>query len=212
MISIDQCVLEVKGITYDINELQQLYQELKPFRRTRALVLDNKVKGGPISTDPDVALQSQIMKSHSQVVDQTRPGYDVGRHPIVQKLINKFKIKINPDLVDINCFRPGFEFLPHTDQVQCTVMFPIIPVDAGAPIDFYHREGLEVKEATDYRQLKSQDRFAEHFYSTLHPSIINQRQIHGVRRLDHERVYLRFKITDYSFKDLVELDQQGKLA
>jgi hypothetical protein len=212
MFTVNDCVHVVKGITYNVLELQTLYEELKPYRRTRALVLENKNKNGSISTDPDVALQSQIMKSHSQIVDQTKPGYDVGRHPIVQKLLNQFKIKINPDLVDINCFRPGFEFHPHTDQVQCTVMFPIIPLDTGAPIDFYYREGLEVKSATEYRHLTASDRFAEHHYSNTHPSIINQRQIHGVRRLDHERVYLRFKINDYSFLNLVELDNQGQLT
>ena len=213
MISTNDCVHTITGITYDISELQQIYEQLKPYRRTRALILDNKNKKSPQTTDPDKALQSQIMKSHHAVDDQSRPGYDVGRHPAISKIIEQFKIRINPDMVDINCFRPGFEFLPHTDQVQCTIMFPIIPNTAGAPVDFYYREGLEVKPATEYRTLVSdQHRAVEHFYSTLHPTIINQRQIHGVRRLDHERVYLRFKINDKSFEELVVLDQAGQLV
>jgi hypothetical protein len=212
MISIEQCVHTVVGITYNISELQDLYEELKSFRRTRPLILENKSIANKVETDPDKAVQSQIMKHH-KAADANRPGYDVGQHPIVQQLIKQFKIKINPDLVDINCFRPGFEFFPHTDQVMCTIMWPIIPTSGGAPIDFYFKEGLVPQPATEYKSmLTKKDKVAEHHYSTSHPAIINQRQIHGVSKLDHERVYLRFKIYDYSFEDLVKLDNLGQLV
>lgn len=209
MIKLADCVHVVNGISYDILELQALYEELKSYRRTRSLVQGRNSEISFSSTSPDIALQSQIMKFST---DKSKSGYDIGQHPVVQNLLNQFKIKINPDHVDINCFRPGFEFHPHTDQVRCTVMFPIIPLDTGAPIDFYYREGLEVKESTEYRYLTAKDRIIEYHYSDTNPSIINQRQIHGVRKLDHERVYLRFKIKEYSFLELVELDNQGQLT
>lgn len=213
MLDIEKFAYTIKGIKYDIVALQQVYEELKPFRRTRALILDNKSKSNAGTLDPDKALQSQIMKTHSAVFDPNQPGYDVGKHPVVESIIKQFKIKIKPDLVDINCFRPGFEFFPHTDQVSCTIMFPIVPITGGAPVDFYYKEGLEIKPATEYRNIiKKTDRILEHYYSTEHPTIINQRQIHGVSKIDHDRVYLRFKVYDYSFEDLVNLDKSGNLV
>jgi hypothetical protein len=202
----------ITGVGYDILELQAMYQELKHFRRPTGLYLAGGNVNKAKETDPDKTLQSQIKPDNVHVLDIDRPGYDVTKHPAVEKIINQFNINIKPGLVDINCFRPNFEFLPHTDQVKCTIMIPIIPVDGGAPINFYAKTGIIPEAATDYRRtINATDIVFKHHYSTIHPTIINQRQIHGVSKLDHERVYLRFKINDYSYEELVELDKQGKL-
>jgi hypothetical protein len=202
----------ILGVSYDILELQSMYQEVKHYRRPTGLYLAGGSTNKTKETDPDKTLQSQIKPDNVHVLDTDKQGYDVTSHPAVKKIIDQFNIKIKPGLVDINCFRPNFEFLPHTDQVKCTIMIPIIPEDGGAPINFYSREGVIPQAATDYRRtLSDADIVFKHSYSTIHPTIINQQQIHGVSKLDHERVYLRFKINDFSYEELVELDKQGKL-
>jgi hypothetical protein len=91
-------------------------------------------------------------------------------------------------------------------------MIPIIPQDGGAPINFYHKDSVTPEPATDYREiLTDKDIIFKHNYSVVHPTIINQRQIHGVSKLNHERVYLRFKLNNYYYEELVELDKKGIL-
>lgn len=210
VMNIEDCAYTIHGVNYDILELQTLYQELKHLRRPTGLYLG----GAPTTVKLAAAnrLQSQIKLDSIHVLGNDHTSCDLTTYSLIKNIIEKFTIDIKPRLVDINCFSPNFEFMPHTDQVKCTIMIPIVPQDGGAPINFYHREGVVPEPATDYRKiLTDKDIIFRHNYSVVHPTIINQRQIHGVSKLDHERVYLRFKLEDYYYEELVELDKKGML-
>jgi hypothetical protein len=205
---LENYVHTIFGISYDMKELQSTYQTLKHYRRPTGLYLSGLSK----NPQSENRLQSQIKLDSTHVLGDDHLGCDLTAYPAIKNIIDKFAIYIKPRLIDINCFNPNFEFLPHTDQVNCTIMIPIIPDDGGAPINFYFKEGLDPTPATDYRKiLTDNDIIFKHKYSTVHPTLINQRQIHGVSKLDHERVYLRFKLEDYCYEELVDLDKTGKL-
>jgi hypothetical protein len=93
-------------------------------------------------------------------------------------------------------------------------MFPILPDDGAAPIDFYRMpEGATWERAAGYSKWINPDRdlIYSYHYSLIHPSMFNGNIIHGVKNNDKERVFLRFKCLNMTFHSIIEKAKQGKL-
>jgi hypothetical protein len=112
-------------------------------------------------------------------------------------------------------YDPGFSFHPHTDHfMQCGIMFPIIPEDAGEPINFYSRDGITPTTNTNYSKSRhgafnDDDLEYQHYYSNKHPTLFNGQQIHGVPTVTRERTYLRIKVIGESFDSVVNKLESG---
>lgn len=118
--------------------------------------------------------------------------------PIIRELVDRF----NPSAKEIGSgnicmvvYRPGFVFHPHIDfSRKASIMFPVYPSDAGAPIDFYKHE---IVEGSKTRPHMDEYYIGSHFYSTKYPTITNSTIPHGVRNDTNDiRVQLQLSIYD----------------
>ena len=212
MITKEECILELTDFEYDRNELLKIFEQTKKFAR---------VKGLPWRDRPDKVITVEnakcvvIQHGEHMMLDSTKSDLSCNllSFEYIKTLVKRLNFihKISPGNVDIIWYRPGFKFEPHTDNyAYSTMMWPIIPEDGGAPIDFYHREGLEIKIPGEYKMLTDNDIVLTHHYSTKYPTIFNSHFIHGVKTVDVERAYFRLRLNE-TFKEIVEKYKNGTL-
>lgn len=205
MINIDDCIIEISELLYDRIELTEIFEQTKKYARVKGLpwrFVPNQI--APVDTAKCVVIQygDNMMLDHSK----NDLSCNLLEFDYIKQLVQplNFSHKITPNNVDIIWYRPGFLFTPHVDHyASSTLMWPIIPDDGGAPVDFYHKTGIEIKTG-EYKDIVSDsDIFYTHYYSTLHPTIFNSHLIHGVRFVNKERAYLRLRINEsfYSIKE-----------
>jgi hypothetical protein len=212
MITKQQCVLELENFTYDRLELLEVFQKTKHLAR---------VKGLPWRDRPGRVLTVEnakcvvIQHGEHMMLDESKKDLSCNllEFDCVNQLVNRlnFNHKITAGNVDIIWYRPGFKFEPHTDNyAYSTMMWPIIPEDGGAPVDFYYRENIEIKIPGEYKMLSDDDIIYTHHYSTTYPTIFNSHVIHGVKSVEVERAYFRLRINE-SFESIVEKYNNGML-
>lgn len=212
MINRDDCVLEIKELVYDRLELLKIFEQTKTFAR---------VKGLPWRNRPDKVVSTEnakcvvIQHGEHMMLDESKKDLSCNllKFPYIEQLVSRlnFEHKITAGNVDIIWYRPGFKFEPHTDNyAYSTMMWPIVPEDGGAPVDFYHREGIEIKIPGEYKMLTDNDITLTHYYSTEYPTVFNSHVIHGVREVKYERAYFRLRINE-DFISIREKYKNGKL-
>lgn len=212
MINKTDCILELTELLYDKSKLLEIFEQTKQYAR---------VKGLPWRDRPDrVAAVSDakcvvIQHGEHMMLDNTKTNLSCNllEFDYIKSLVTRlnFSHKITPGNVDIIWYRPGFKFEPHTDNyAYSTMMWPIIPDDGGAPIDFYHKDGIEIKIPGEYKMLSDADIAVTHYYSTQHPTIFNSHKIHGVKSVNSERAYFRLRINE-SFTELLRKYKTGEL-
>lgn len=212
MFQSDQYVIEVNDLPYDREQLVRVFEHAKPFARLKGLKWRDNTKYSQLEVDeaPAVVIYSgDYMNLDPAAADL---NYNFLRHKYVRDMVARlrFKHQITPNNIDIVWYRPGFEFEPHIDHyAYSTMMWPILPVNGGAPIDFYYKSDIDLaplikagKPAGFRNQVTSSDIIETHHYSTSVPTIFNSHWIHGVRPVDHERVYMRLRINE-SFESIV---------
>ena len=139
---------------------------------------------------------------------QKTEGKDLLEYPVIKKYVDMFNFAepIKPRDIDILHYDVGFKFHPHTDHYMwCGIMFPILPEDAGEPISFYSRDGVEPERNINYKKRGWTDDDIEynHYYSSKHPTLFNGMAIHGVPNITSERIYLRIKVLGEKFHDVI---------
>ena len=141
-------------------------------------------------------------------------GKSLLEYPEIKELTDRFNFAkpLHNRSVDILIYEPGYVFHPHVDfYMYAGIMFPILPEDAGEPINFYEKEGLERKRATGYaKELKDTDIVYSYKYSTVHPSMFNGTTIHGVKKVERRRIFFRIKMVDETFRSVIKKNELGK--
>lgn len=143
------------------------------------------------------------------VAVQKAQGKDLLDYDIINQYVNMFNFKqeIQPRDIDLLHYDPGFKFHPHTDHfMNCGIMFPILPDDAGEPISFYSRPGHKPERNLNYEKIygwTDDDIEYNHYYSVIHPTLFNGMAIHGVPTVTQERVYLRIKVIGETFDSVI---------
>lgn len=178
--NVEKYAYTITDIEYPLQELQQLYSEIKDQEVDYSTIRDRATHG----------LFSSI-KSDNYLT-----------YPVIKKLVKMFNPitkKIGSGNIAIVVYKPGFVFRPHIDfSRKACIMFPIHPAGKDAPIDFYENkilEGLDIhgNDADHNENLY----LGSHFYSLKHPTITNTEVPHGVRNdTDDIRVQLQFSIYD----------------
>ena len=212
VMNIENFILEIKEATYDRNQLLEIFNNVKYMARVKGLPWRDK----PTHVAPvDFVKCVVIQYGEYMMLDQSKTDLSCNllEHPYIKELVSPFKFShiITPNNVDIIWYRPGFVFQPHVDHyASSTLMWPIIPANGGTPVDFYHKEGIEVK-AGEYNNIVSDsDICYTHYYSTDFPTIFNSHVIHGIRPVEEERAYLRLRINE-DFNSIKEKFNNGTL-
>lgn len=212
MISKNDCVIELAELVYDRNKLVEIFDQTKHYAR---------VKGLPWRERPDRVVSTDnakcvvIQHGEHMMLDESKKDLSCNLldFEYIRSLIDRlnFSHKITAGNVDIIWYRPGFKFEPHTDNyAYSTMMWPIVPEDGGAPVDFYFKQGLEVKTPGEYKMLTDKDIAFTHYYSTSYPTIFNSHIIHGVKGVEKERAYFRLRINE-SFESIAKKYKEGSL-
>jgi hypothetical protein len=192
--------------TYDRRVLLGIFEQAKPYARIKGLGWqDNShLKTWSTDTAPAVVIYSgDYMNMDPNLQDL---NYDFLQHKYIRQLVEQINLDkpINKNNVDMIWYRPGFCFEPHIDHyAMSTLMWPVIPENGGAPIDFYYKSNIDLnafiqagKPAGFKNDVTEQDIIDTHFYSTTSPTVFNSHWIHGVRPVQEERVYLRLRINE----------------
>lgn len=149
------------------------------------------------------------------VAVQKTEGKELLDYDVVKKCVDMFNFSPSIPTSDIDFlhYDPGFKFHPHTDHyMECAVMFPVLPEDAGEPISFYSRPGWIPERNVSYHHKydwTDDDIEYNHYYSAIHPTLFNGMAIHGVPTITKERVYLRIKVLGETFDEVVAKLQAG---
>jgi hypothetical protein len=135
--------------------------------------------------------------------------------PCIKKLLDQwaFKDSLRNLDVDVLIYPKNYSLKPHVDAaMQCGIMYPIFP-NKPAPIDFYICPiGSEIIPGKEYDVNKEVDLDYSYSYSSIHPSMFNGGSvIHGVTTADQERVFLRIKIMNLSFEEIISANKQQRL-
>lgn len=212
----DKYILEVQQLPYSRQELLSIFRHSKSYARLKGLKWRDRPKH---LTSIEMATCLVIQYGENMMLDSSKSNlsYDFMQHEYIRNMMEKlnFSHKITAENIDIIWYRPGFEFEPHVDHyAAATMMWPIIPETGGAPIDFYHSDKvvLEPGKPAGFKDIISKDDLIHsHYYSTEFPTIFNSHWIHGVRKVDHVRVYLRLRINE-SFESIVQKYKNGTLV
>jgi len=214
MINKNDCVLELSNFTYDRLQLVEIFEKTKQYARVKGLPWRDRP--GRVNT-VEHAKCVVIQYGEHMMLDESKKDLSCNlldfkyANELVSKL--NFSHKITPNNVDIIWYRPGFKFEPHTDNyAYSTMMWPIIPHDGGAPVDFYNDNGVDITTpGGEYKMLKDKDIAFTHYYSTVYPTIFNSHRIHGIRPVEHERAYFRLRINE-AFDSIVNRYNAGELV
>ena len=138
----------------------------------------------------------------------TAYGLPMRDDPLIKSLLESwaFYSELGPHDVDVLIYPPRYTLKAHTDKYMgCGIMYPILPAAAPAGIDFYSPpEGQTLVKGQEYDVAHNRDLLYTYNYSTEHPAMFNGQIIHGVRNGLQERVFLRVKLLNYTFHDIVE--------
>lgn len=211
----DKFLLELKELTYDRKILLDIFEDAKPYARVKGLKWRDKPA---YVLQPHQAKCVVIQFGENMMLDGTKENlsYNFLKHDYIKNIMSRlnFSHTISAGNIDIIWYRPGFVFEPHTDHyAYSTMMWPIIPEDGGAPVDFYYRDDIVLEEGKpdSYEtRVSEKDIIHTHYYSTEYPCIFNSHWIHGVRPVPAERAYLRLRINE-SFNSIREKYVNGLL-
>jgi len=155
--------------------------------------------------------QSYKVPDGYNAIDTTqKEGKFPSDYPVIQELMSKFKLNIQKEQVMIHHYDVGFSLRPHTDHAcKCSIMFPIMPDDGGAPLIF-HKVDKEYEIATDYIDYKDSIDYKVH-YNINHPTMFTTQAPHSVTEVKQERIYLKFMVFDYTFDQLIEMHKKDEL-
>jgi hypothetical protein len=206
-------LLELTELSYDRSQLKDIFDAVKSHARIKGLPW----RGKPgVNLDTEKAKCLVIQHGEHMMLDSTKAhlSYNLLTNDYIKSLVSKinFGHKITEHNIDIIWYRPGFVFEPHTDAYShSTLMWPIYPDGGGAPIDFYHRDGIEIKLPGEYKNIVTDnDIIYTHYYSTEYPTVFNSHRIHGVKSVNEDRVYLRLRLNE-SFDELLTKYKNGEL-
>jgi hypothetical protein len=206
-------IIELNNFPYQRTKLLEIYQQIAHLGRVKGLpwrIVQNQF------LDRNLATCLVIQSGDYMMLDPSTSDLDCNLldFDYIQNLVNTFNIEhtIGPGNLDILIYKPGFTFEPHTDgYCKSLIMFPILPEDGGAPIDFYNDSNITLKTPASYRsKVKNSDIVYTHYYNTNYPTIVNTHKIHGVRRVNETRVYLRCKLNE-SFESILCKHLQNNL-
>jgi hypothetical protein len=202
-------------ISYDRESLKDWYDDVKQYRNDFGTVMNR------LREESNATSLSHNKKFQMGLFDTIDSKGFINKHvieyDIIKSLVNKFNfdIPLQSQDVDILIYKPGYIFHPHVDfHMHCGIMFPILPDDGAAPIDFYNMpiEATWERAAGYSRWIKPErDLIYSYHYSLNHPSMFNGDVIHGVKNNDKERVFLRFKCLNMTFNSVIEKAKRGML-
>ena len=131
----------------------------------------------------------------------------------IQSIVDKFAIE--PVVVDLMIYPPGLRLWPHIDWPhRVSIMLPLLP-ERPEPVSFYRlRPGLAIRDqqfAVLRGQITESDCEYHCHYSGQHPTMIDTAQPHGVRNSDQERVFLRIRLYEHSYQEVIARAREGLL-
>ena len=188
-------------IEYDRNELEAFVKQFDDCVVNHA-DWQKRIHGGK---------QSYGVPKGYNVVDTTLlEGKIPTEYPEVRNLLDKFKIAIDEKHVVLSHYDVGFKLRPHTDHAcQASVMFPILPEDAGAELIFHDVEP-PYEKAFDYKDYWDKIDYVVQ-YQTKHPTAFTTQVPHSVAEVKESRIYLKFMIFNHTFGELKDLCKKGEL-
>jgi hypothetical protein len=197
-------------ITYDREELKDWYRSVEHYKNDYATVTNRNDSAG-------LSHNKKFQYGLFDTLDtKEKAGTAVIDYEPIKKLVEKFNFDqpMNETTVDVLIYRPNYYFHPHVDyHMNCGIMFPILPDEGMAPIDFYRLPpGATWERAKGYSRWLNfeRDHIYSYHYSIVHPSMFNGETIHGVRNNENIRVFLRFKCLDMTFQQIIEKTKSGK--
>jgi len=193
--------ITLTDITYDRDILEKFYESVKHFAQDYAKIRDNATEGLFSSIRVD-DLEGKEYLDYPEISD-------------IVKLFNPEVKQIKSGNIAITVYKPGFQFHPHVDfSRKSVIMIPILPSDGGAGVDYYDYAILGDKPVITGHSCgvdSHQEEFylGTHTYSTVHPTLMDATQVHGVRNDSGEaRVYLQLSLYD-EFERCKELIKSG---
>jgi hypothetical protein len=206
-------LLEIKELKYNRLKLLEIFNQVKSYARVKGLPWNSND-----SLEIDDANCIVIQYGDYMIADPSKKSLSCNllAFPYIQNLVNRlnFSHEISPGNVDILWYRKGASFQPHVDHYAAsTMMFPIDPEDADAPIDFYYEKSIALEQGVAQHfgnVLTDKNIIYSHQYSTSYPTIFNSHWIHGVKNVSRDRVYFRIRINE-NFSSIKEKYKQGTL-
>jgi hypothetical protein len=198
-------------ITYDRQELLEWYRSVECYREDFAETMNRGISQTSLSDEITHTKQFRTRRNgeFTTIDSYGHIGQHVVDYPIIRKLVDRFNFErpLQGREVDVLIYEPGYRFPPHIDyHMNCGIMFPILPEEDMAPIDFYRMPPNQKWErAKTYSVIKKRDFEYSYHYSTQHPSMFNGNVIHGVQNNSKQRVFLRLKCHQMTFEDVVAM-------
>jgi hypothetical protein len=196
---------EIDEVTYDRQELEDLYQQHKHLVMNFGDYMQflhpekREFKGRP----------------GMNAVGILREGKSWLDFPVVKKYVDMFNWDVypKPDHIDMLHYDVGYKFHPHTDHfMNLAIMFPILPASDITPIAFFSQEGHEPERNVNYQKKygwTDDDIDYLHYYSMEHPTMFNGMAVHGVPEITQERVILRMKCLGETYDSASEKLKAG---
>lgn len=176
--------LTLTDIKYDQNALNDFWEIIKP----KVLEMYN-FQSSKIQKDLDQQVWNGRRLDSLWMWKYLGFGYE--KCAEINRLLKLFNKKFNIVITDF-CFvvyEPRFEFFPHIDEGRKVyIAFPVAPSDGGVPINFYENKINEDDNLTPGQLLETYN------YSTIHPTLVDVTQYHGVKNDDNWRVYLQLDL------------------
>jgi hypothetical protein len=209
MITSEDCILELPELTYDKSKLVDIFEQVKGYARVKSLAWRNPVfRVDTIDTATNVVIQSHDYMMLKE--EDKGKGINLLDFSYIRELVDRLDVSVNETNLDIMWNRPGFKFWPHVDRWAASVfVWPILADGEFNPVDFYNYDGDIILDS-EYRQLTDSDIAVTHNYSGVHATVFNSHLIHGVRKVENNRIFLRLR-TDTEFSILKDKYRNGKL-
>lgn len=145
----------------------------------------------------------------------TAYGIAMRDDPVIKALLSPwaFYPELGPHDVDVLIYPARYTLKAHTDKYMgCGIMYPILPALAPAGINFYNPPPDQpLAKGTEYTVSVTRDLIYSHNYGTEHPAMFNGQVIHDVRNGPDIRVFLRVKLCNYSFQEIIALQENNLL-
>lgn len=146
--------------------------------------------------NPNNPYRKPLTDDFRQIYSPILEGKELIEYDIIKSIICQFNFSKPLKITDIQIlsYNPGFSFVPHIDQeVNFSIMFPILPLDGGEPLTFHHGDDYKNPGAVIYKV----------YYDTNNPTLVNGKVIHSVETMKNKRVYLRIRSGEETYKDII---------
>lgn len=201
---------EFTAVNYDRSQLESWYQQHSHLEVFFSDWMNARVPpGGPKFRGAGTGTGFKTLDY------DTHYGRAMRDNPFIAALLKgwSFYPTLGPHDVDVLIYPAWYKLKAHTDKYMgCGIMYPILPAAAPAAINFYRAPPDQpLIKGQEYTVLPSRDLIYSYHYSTEHPAMFDGQVIHDVRNGAEVRVFLRVKLCNSTFQEIIDLQEKNLL-